>query len=1168
MKLRTKHIIYILAAMFGLTTLWACEDDFNPDMGGALDGSETTVPVMISFDAETAVDVTSRALNAQPGTAIQDINSFWMVIYNADGSLYRKLHIRENGSNITSAEVSNISYTGGSDNRLPEEGDLDDDAAGRLQFDLKLPASRYYIYGVANVADFDRKDISTPDRLKSIECAWDSTSIARNSEMFGIFSIGQNRGASDSSPIAVRTNNGMAQQLHCWLKRVASKVTIAFDGSELYDNVEVYIDTIMVCDVPKKCALGIPNHPGMGDDEETRLPSKDRYTVDNGLYRVGGIDVLQKPTSADLLSMSPQRFYHVCNSSHAYGGVGDSAGDGIDKELGGMKGDDPAVLDHKHAHTSRALYFYENLQGTGKDKKQSLDGTTIWKPNPQEDDLESGWKDGKAYGTYIEVRGYYRNTAIDGTISSGWIRYRFMLGQDAETNYDALRNTHYQVTLKLRGYGNDYDWHIDYKEDTGIYMTSPQFISYLYNKSMYATVKIVGEMDESYGLQAKILDSTDNNYPEWGPWGDNKANVHGVIEYPDPSNVKINNYDLYPKKNALHADAKGAHTSFLSLTKTTVLRIEPDAASGMQSWQIDETEALQVLKDNYNKGGKGERTYAANSANVPADDAKGRYTLQETRWKNGADGKKVAVERIYRIPLYTRAKELVTKTGFTGNNPYVAYPRKMTVQFSAYIKNKAGEPELQTFDLDVIQVRRIVNPKGIWRPSGSTEKFAVTLMRKPKDDDTEFVSFNSVGKWSAEIISESDPIISLSSTAEGSGMNSASQTNVRRVEGEDEHPISFDVNFNGANSGYAIVRVRYHNYTCEHDIFCWVGTEPVQLDPKKNVWWRHTNVYRFESDGTAVFADSPLQEGSLFRRGSLTAITPEGGPVNNWEECTNPTLNVLKAGSTTKTRLEWSKCVGNYAEARFKDWTIANDNERIADCEEDYYNITSRGNELDFPIKKAYGVLYGPGATAPATLVNDAYGYDSESGETSTKGMLGVFVYNSNTCGTMFMPMGKSTHGRRKGIVNWNPNPKDGEGTMRYASRAAHMGQTSNITQPLFQDLYRRPGALYWCKKYITDENIIYLKDDKGNFLTDKGGKNKVFNVARSSSFDINFFSMGFEGFSNSSIQNTGDNATRSKSDACFIRTVLTKEPTQKSPPPLDKWLIIKTLQSPCSGIC
>ena len=119
-------------------------------------------------------------------------------------------------------------------------------------------------------------------------------------------------------------------------------------------------------------------------------------------------------------------------------------------------------------------------------------------------------------------------------------------------------------------------------------------------------------------------------------------------------------------------------------------------------------------------------------------------------------------------------------------------------------------------------------------------------------------------------------------------------------------------------------------------------------------------------------------------------------------------------------------------------WEIANENERIADCENDFYTLTSPSGNLEFPIKVGLRRALWRGADSAAYKVVDAYGYDSETGAESIKGMLGVFVYNADNARTVFLPLGKSGHGRRKGIVNWNPSPMDTPGTMRYSSRSAY----------------------------------------------------------------------------------------------------------------------------------
>lgn len=91
----------------------------------------------------------------------------------------------------------------------------------------------------------------------------------------------------------------------------------------------------------------------------------------------------------------------------------------------------------------------------------------------------------------------------------------------------------------------------------------------------------------------------------------------------------------------------------------------------------------------------------------------------------------------------------------------------------------------------MIQVRRIENPKGVWRSAGNSDNFHVTLMRLPYDDAEDFKPFNSEGAWSATIVEGGDDFITLRSTVEGSGSDNAQQTGVKSIEGAGEHPIDF-----------------------------------------------------------------------------------------------------------------------------------------------------------------------------------------------------------------------------------------------------------------------------------------------------------------------------------------------------------------------------------------
>ena len=164
-------------------------------------------------------------------------------------------------------------------------------------------------------------------------------------------------------------------------------------------------------------------------------------------------------------------------------------------------------------------------------------------------------------------------------------------------------------------------------------------------------------------------------------------------------------------------------------------------------------------------------------------------------------------------------------------------------------------------------------------------------------------------------------------------------------------------------------------------------------------------------------------------------------------------------------------------------------------------------------IGKAYGVLYGDGATETQKSVEVALGYDhNEDPTNSKKGMRGCFVFNINNSHNIFFPIGKSGYGRRKGMTS------NGEkvGALRYAQRTDYYNNdgTGNIQYvPLFYDLFERPGAIYQCR----------------NRLSSTGS-----DVKKSSAFDINYFTMGFEGFENGA----SNNSDGSDSDACFIRTV------------------------------
>lgn len=1081
------HFLYISLILALTGILAGCRDDALGDFG-AIEEGVASVSVKLSWDRGDEVGIDSRA--GDPGDLIQDIKSLYMFIYDKDGNLYKDRYYKvtdENGTHDT--ELKNVSVDNGDNREDSEKGEngLGDALQGRAQFDMELNRGEYYIYAVANVdvPALDKEKYSTRDKLKAISFNWDPTHTENNSQMFGIFSLNTpNRKATDAAPLRI---NAKSVMIHSWVRRLASKVTVAFDGTELYDNVQVFIETITIHDIPQSCTLGNENHPG-----ENGIASKDRYNV---LHKVGKTITIQDIPEGNDTYITPKSFMHICKTTHPYLGKGDDS-------------TPESVIDDTHAHESESLFFYENMQGTGKSKKQSQEGNKIDFPNPKEDDITSGWKDNKPFGTYIEVVGYYRCVSPDGYFGSGTIKYRYMLGKD-DTDYNAERNTHYKLTLKLKGYGNDYDWHIDYKTSVGLQVNTPQYISYLYNKRMNTTVKMVGEIPDGYVLRAEIEEC------RWKPFGDGSADFPTVE----------NNFCMEGDE----ADP-GPWNSFLSLRLRNAVRIDP--RPDLPSWNESNNQYLGGNgKASYNQtyyieNNIGWREYdvseGQHESNVIGE---GIYSVQATK----RDGNDNITERVFTIPMFTRAKELLTRSSFTGNNPYYSYPRIGRVKFYICKKDKPNEilPDTEPVYLDIMQVRRVLNPKGVWRKLGSTEKFHVTLMHLNSSDAEKFTPFTSIGKWSAEIVSSSDPIITLTSTPEGSGTGNMIQSNAYRIEGENEKPIDFYINFNGT-PGCAIVKVRYHNYTCEHDIFVREGYDPIDVAGKGDQKWSSFNVHHFEKeyneDGTAIGykaipTKSPIEEGSMFRRANYVAILSSNSTkYPKWQDPGSGDFDVIDPDDANTKTKKWSDIKQTIST---DEWKITNDNnEHIADVF-DVYNdhlVATNANDANFKVAKAYGIVYADGAGETQSGVKTATGYNRTDGVGDERGMLGVIVYNTETCAQIFLPLGTEWNGRRKGKQP-NTTNRDNPGTMRYATRSDEFGSlpgdqgaNDKVTltkMPLFFDLYKRPGGIYWFRDRINVSNPL---------------------PNQSSALDINFYTMAFEGF-----QNGADD------DACFIRTVFSK---------------------------
>ena len=997
--------LYVLVLVAGACRddLLGSEDDFIPD-------GESRLTAMVKFKPLIpALNGKSRTA----GDAIKAIENLCVLLYDQEGNLVKK--------------YSDFQYE---ENDIKERFDADaengvtaESSTPHVKFKLRVPYGRYYIYAVANMGDLrdHEETIKTVEGLKSISLKWESSPVSRNNQMFGYFT--EKEESSPQDPLLVINKKDVS--LHAWIRRVVSKVTIAYDASGLKEGVFIYLKSVQIKDIPATCFLGNEN----------------TVEVEGNLIREG--EIIRYYEGEDVPAFDEKYPVRLATGKPSHG---------------------------EHEEASDALFFYENMQGAGESMPSKLqdadnDGKLDYPGFPGDETYRL--KDAVPCGTYIEVDAYYISVNAE-KVGSGPIKYRFMLGKDVDRDYNAERNYHYKLTLKFNGFANDADWHIEYKEvKPGIEVPNPYYISYLYNHSMMFPLKINAGNQEVESVKAEIIDN------RWAP------------DKPNPDFIYWKDMDL---------EGENEWNGFLSLHKTTKTVITHGGP-----W------TPEVNKDYYETPPKrGERSYEImedgehTTTGAEADDL---YTVKR---ESSDDG------NIYHVslPIYTRAKQLIKQTAYTGNNPYVAYQRKAVVRITAKLKNG----NILEKDATIYQVRRIVNPKGVWRKWDNDKSFHVVLKRLPRENALQFETFPSEGPWKAYVVRGADNFITLS------GGNNVESNEVYGLTGS---KVDFTINFNGKctdenESRYAIIRVEYHNYTCYHLIFVRQGYAPDDLIAGGTKW--HTRNMKTGTEET----DSPVEEGSLFKFGNWTQpidALSNKNPKDNWVDIVpesfqndvNKDFTIAGTNKSSKwTGITFKETNGSnsFSKPTGKSWKVAS--------YKDYKELYSHEE-----IEQGFGILYGDDATTTADNINDAYGYDYNN--RGGRGMRGCFVYNKETGKNLFFPIGASGYGHRKDEEKngWNA-------VLRYASGRHEYFPSGRLSDnyphgvgdaPLFYDLFMRPGAVYWLDKRVDGVNVkadteLYIEGAETNAV----------------GWDFNYFTFDFFPISSSSVQN-GKNA-------CFVRCV------------------------------
>lgn len=883
-----KHILALPVLILSVF-LSSCEDniDYNSQVIGE---GEALVEATLEFKPS----VTNLGGSRTAGNAIRDINKLSIFIYDKDGKLV-DVYNNVSFTNLESTTEKPYDYPTG-----PNGEDISsDNATAKVKYDFKLPYGKYFMYAVANVdRNFTKEDedIQEIAGLKAIECTWNPDDISYNSQMFGYFTndiIRENTAYKEDPAVIV---NKPQVALHSWIKRLASKVTIDFDGSGLHQGIVVYIHNVSIRQIPHKCTLGEGNKPAKGEV----TPAYFNESV---------------PDAEQVLYCNNKGF---TNAKSKY----DYSGDKFKKWLEVANGVGPnssGIVGSDHGTDSPALFFYENMQGVHPDKPKNQQKDEVGTNVGPADNLPDGYtsedyRDDVDDGTFIEVEAYYTanyspENGEPPYISNGPIRYRFMLGQNETDNYNAIRNHHYKVTLGFIGYANQPDWHIEYKEESPEIYAPEIYIPYIYNTSVAYPIRFNGNLT---ALRAEIIE---NN---WAPYDSTQTD-----EVPPPTvgstdfslrTLQFNWYqDVYLNNSGYKDDVRssllnlnnslsssnnpssnylyGRHfTGYYHLKEdgtddTTdpyyvtpiwagFLRLQVPAAYANETaipslpaiivynrndvgksehyWNaraltdfrnyyygktVEDADELKAYgtdngKGNGYKTGTDLSTRVFNIANPKADVTNTGRNAYIVETGTDASGKKYTN---VTMNLWTQPKSMCGNSGFSGNNPYEDYNRRAVIRFIATF-NVDGVERIVRKDVTVYQAKRLVNPKAVWRSHDKPVDFNVTVMeRNVNGAQNEFQPVVSRGEWRARIKAPND--VSFIKLIAGFGARKEGD----EIVGKTLSQIRFTINFTGPigfnESKCAIIEVTYHNNTCVHNIFVRQGYhQPMQITTGGPYW--------------------------------------------------------------------------------------------------------------------------------------------------------------------------------------------------------------------------------------------------------------------------------------------------------------------------------------------
>lgn len=1129
----------------------SCQDDTFRDFYSGEEGKGLDVRFTVDLPPLNATELSSRG---SAGNIIKefDESTLHIYVYNEDGSslIYHcgkegliDYKYDSNGNNSTPAYPYGKNEDGTDREYSTSAGEK---TTPRATFKFAtspfVAGTTYQVYVTANVT-VPEQEFQTANGLKDHIVDWNLNDTKANNQMMGMFALSSDCVEGE----AVNFSTSSTYYLHAWLVRCASKVTVSFDTTNLNDNTWIYLHSVTIHNVPVRCKLGNGNQAteeegnGVHKNGETIM-----YAPEGSRYENAEAEFTTWPT--------------LTRGTEHYGS--------------------------DHSETAEALFFYENLQGSGKDKSQidsdktTPEGEVSWPGSVNEG--EYGHMDNMPYGTYIEVEAYYRSTT-KGNEGMGTIKYRFQLGMDTFKDYNAFRNHHFKLILNFRGNANDVDWHIDYTPNTDnpIYVPHPFYISYLYGEEVEIPITVDGKLTEGTKVIAEIVE---NN---WKPQ-DAPSNVYWTGEVWSSKNVKYdgpwNGFLSLRPSNALsnnsNNDASVPNSDVIGRDNDGLKITDANKAYLMSYWYggYENMGNLDITPKPsstyfYSKSElmANERMYIPNQGYREYDTSNRHGETKDELLHNNdhydiievTNGEKTKTH-LY-LPLYTRALFMVKAFGFSGANPYFFYQRKAVVKITCWVDrtDANGNTVSKKYSklCDVIQVRRIINPCGIYREAGNNKSFTVNLSFRTSENATTFMPFASEGKWSAEIESGDPGFITLNGQ--------------QKVQGRTGEFIKFQVHFvptsSTSKNRYAVILVKYHDYTCKHRIIVRQGYDPDQvvdynINGMPAVYW-----HCFNLRGGEYEAESPLEAGSLFRWGNLDyAIAASNNSSDQvGANPANKQFTLLdKYGNVVEETVKWpTSAQGNAPDASkpnlgFQTFDMKLNNKGQDEKRQIFYSqdvnfrkyLTLRdanGKEIksgkrtrlarfrewrtlreDPRLVYTYGICYDGNSTGTSFTSDNAFNYSEHNPDKTGSGMRGIFIYNQEDGRNFFLPVGASGYGRRKNGGVSDTSTDDLPGTLRYAGRSFYMPAEAVYRLPMFWNIKDNIGAIYWGFPDVESRTDAWDHSTLGNFTA----------------WDINFSTYDFNQF--------GDNAYRTQtsnthsggikgsdgqfyfSDAAFIRLV------------------------------